>query len=117
MRISEAFEKNGLSIATIQYYEKSGLIPKIRRGSDGQRRFSLENIDWLTLLFWLRETGMPMRVMHEFATHYKTGSSTMGKRKEILLNHSKYLKKRKEDLDHCEKILAYKIALYKDLEK
>lgn len=78
MRIAEASEKSGLSIATIRYYEKTGLIPEVRRGSDGQRRFSPENIDWLTLLFWLRETGMSMKVMHEFATLYKSGNSTMG---------------------------------------
>ena len=117
MRIAEAAERSGLTIATIRYYEKSGLVPEIKRGSDGQRRFSPENVDWLTLLYWLRETGMPMKVMHEFASFYKVGDSTMSERKEILLNHSKYLKKQRKSLDHCEEILAYKIALYKDLEK
>jgi DNA-binding transcriptional MerR regulator len=117
MRIAEAAERSGLTIATIRYYEGSGLVPEIRRGSDGQRRFTPENVDWLTLLYWLRETGMSMKVMHQFASLYQRGDSTMSERKDILLNHSKYLEKKRKDLDHCEEILAYKIALYKDLEK
>ena len=117
MRISEAAQKSGLSIDTIRYYEKSGITPEIRRGSDGQRRFSPENIDWLTLLYWLRETGMPMKVMHQFATLYQAGDHTMSDRKQILLSHSKYLKKKRADLDRCEELLAYKIAIYKDIEK
>ncbi len=117
MRIAEAASRSGLGIDTIRYYEKSGILPEIRRGTDKQRRFSVENIEWLTLLYWLRETGMPMKTMHRFATLYHTGDHTIPLRKEILLEHSEHLKKRRTDLDHCEKMLAYKLSIYKDYEK
>jgi DNA-binding transcriptional MerR regulator len=51
IRIAEAAHRSGLSVDTIRYYEKSGILPEIHRGSDRQRRFSAENIEWLTLLF------------------------------------------------------------------
>lgn len=114
MRIAEAASRSGLSIDTIRYYEKSGIIPGIPRGSDGQRRFSPENIDWLTLLFWLRETGMPMKTMNRFATLYQAGDGTIPERKKILLTHAETLKKRRADLDRCDALLAYKIAIYED---
>jgi len=117
MRIAEAAKKSGLSIDTIRYYEKSGMLPEIRRGSDGHRRFSTENIEWLTLLYWLRETGMPMKTMYRFASLYQAGDHTVPERKTILLKHSEYLKKRRADLDHCEAVLAHKLAMYEEIEK
>lgn len=115
MRISEAASKSGLSIDTIRYYEKAGIMPEITRGTDGQRRFSAENIDWLTLLYWLRETGMPMKTMQRFAALYRAGDGTVPERREILLSHAELLQKRRAGLDRCEEILAYKIAMYDDI--
>ena len=116
MRIAEAAHRSGLSADTIRYYEKSGILPEIRRGSDGQRRFSPENIDWLTLLFWLRETGMPMKTMYRFASLYRAGDQTNPERKQVLLAHAEYLKKRRVDLDRCEDVLARKLAIYENHE-
>jgi len=80
MRIAEAALRSGLSVDTIRYYEKSGIVPEIRRGSDRQRRFSEENIEWLTLLFWLHETGMPMKTMYRFASLYRVGDHFLASR-------------------------------------
>jgi DNA-binding transcriptional MerR regulator len=117
MRISEAAKISGLGIDTIRYYEKSGIIPPLDRGSDGQRRFSPETVDWLTLLYWLRETGMPLKTMREFAALYRQGDQTIPQRKAVLLAHSDQLAKRRTDLDHCEEILVHKLAIYKVYEE
>lgn len=114
MRISEAASQSGLKIDTIRYYEAEGLVPNVPRGPDGQRRFSRENVDWLTLLYWLRETGMPMKVMQEFAALYTQGDVTVAARKSILLAHSKRLAKRRDDLGRCEEILARKLEIYEE---
>lgn len=114
MRISEAASQSGLKVDTIRYYEAEGLVPNVERGSDGQRRFSRENVDWLTLLYWLRETGMPMKVMQQFAALYARGDETIQARKDILLAHSQLLAKRRDDLDRCEAILARKVEIYEE---
>ena len=84
MHISEAASRSRLKIDTIRYYEAEGLVPNVARGADVQRCFSKENVDWLTLLYWLRETGMPMKVMRQFAALYAQGDSTIPDRKHIL---------------------------------
>ena len=117
MRISEAASRSGLKIDTIRYYEAEGLVPNVARGGDGQRRFSQENIDWLTLLYWLRETGMPMKVMQRFAALYAQGDETIPDRKELLLDHSRRLAKRRHDLDRCDEILARKLEIYEEYLK
>lgn len=115
MRISEAASKCGLSIHTIRFYEKTGLLPPIRRGTDGNRRFSAENLEWLTLLSSLRDTGMPMKQMQHFAALYEKGDETIFERKHILLEHSVHLQRQRETLDHCAKILSYKLQRYEEI--
>jgi len=112
MKISEAAERSGLSIPTIRYYEKSALCPPIARGSDGTRRFTKEDVDWLTLLSSLRETGMPTSEMQEFAALYQKGNVTVPERKQRLLAHRRRLETRQAQLDRCKELLAFKLTRY-----
>jgi len=116
MRISEASSLSGLSADTIRYYEKTGIVPAIFRGPDGLRRFSPENVEWLTLLYWLRKTGMPMKEMQRFALLYRQGEATVSQRRDLLLKHEQRLRERRADLDRCEEVLAYKLAAYDRIE-
>ncbi len=115
MLISEAAHKSGLSVHTIRFYEKSNLLPPINRGTDGHRRFSPENIEWLILLSSLRETGMSLKRMKYFADLYKQGNKTVSERKEVLLKHSHNLELQKASLNNCAKILAAKLQLYENI--
>jgi DNA-binding transcriptional MerR regulator len=115
MRISEVASRTGLSIDTIRYYETMGLLPPIKRGTDGKRLFSAENAEWLILLSSLRDTGMPMETMRYFARLYQRGDQTLPERKQVLIEHSKHLEKRRKALDRCAEILAYKLKRYDEI--
>jgi DNA-binding transcriptional MerR regulator len=117
MRINEASEASGLSADTIRYYEKAGLLPPIHRDQSGHRCFSQDNIDWMTILYWLRKTGMPMNVMSRYAALVHAGDHTIPERKSILRDHGKLLAARRADLDQCDNLLAYKLAAYEKVEK
>lgn len=112
MRIAEAADHSGLSIDTIRYYEKTGLIPKISRGADGRRRFRAEDVDWLKLLRSLRATGMTMKTMARFAELYQDGDKTIADRRTILEEHAALLETRRRELDQCDALLAHKLQLY-----
>lgn len=112
MKIAEAAEACGLSAHTIRFYEKSGMLPEIERGADGHRRFNPRQIEWLTLLYWLRETGMPMAQMRRFTTLAKAGVKGIPERRQILADHADTLKAKRAILEKCENVLAIKIASY-----
>ncbi len=112
MRIAEVSKECGLSAHTIRFYEKSGMLPEILRGSDGHRRFTTRHVEWLTLLYWLRETGMSLKQMRRFATLAKKGDAGIPERRQILADHAETLKAKRAMLDNCERILAIKIASY-----
>ncbi|MCE8544690.1 MerR family transcriptional regulator [Ruegeria pomeroyi] len=116
MKIAEAAARSGLSIDTIRFYERSGLLPPIARGSDGMRRFSPETADWLRLLASLRETGMELRAMRRFAELYRQGDATIPERRRMLQEHAANLELRRAALDRCAALLAHKLQRYSEIE-
>lgn len=117
MRINEAAQETGLSADTIRYYEKQGILPPVARDTSGHRQFSADNINWMTILYWLRKTGMSMEVMSRFARLVHAGSHTIPERLTILRAHDALLTQRREDLDRCADLLAYKISVYSQIEE
>ncbi|MEM9044735.1 MAG: MerR family transcriptional regulator [Pseudomonadota bacterium] len=115
MKISEAARHTGLSISTIRYYEQTGLCPTISRGTDGQRQFNAVDLDWLSLLSSLRETGMPTAAMQYFARLYRSGNATVPERKAILTAHQARLKERQIQLDRCRDLLTQKLSKYDEI--
>lgn len=116
MHISEAAALCGLSVDTIRYYERTGLVPPVPRDAGGTRVFTPENIDWLTLLASLRATGMAMKTMQRFAQAYQQGDATIPTRRTILQDHQEELHRRRAALDACADLLAYKLQRYSDIE-
>ncbi|MEN0086855.1 MAG: MerR family transcriptional regulator [Pseudomonadota bacterium] len=112
MRISEAAQTSGLSVDTIRYYEKIGMLAPIERGSDRQRRFSEDDINWMTQLNWLRQTGMPQADMRAFAVSVHSGTKDTSERYAILLRHRTVLAQRRRELEACERYLEHKLSVY-----
>ncbi len=115
MRIAEVAERSGLTVSAIRYYEKSGLCPPISRGPDGKRQFNATDLDWLTLLSSLRETGMTLSDMRAFAALYRGGDETIPERKSALLKHRDSLAIRQVQLDRCHDILNRKLKKYQEI--
>lgn len=64
---AEAVERTGCSLDTVRYYEKIGLL-SLDRDPGGRRVFSQDDLDWIGLLRCLRETGMPIADMLDYAS-------------------------------------------------
>jgi MerR family transcriptional regulator, aldehyde-responsive regulator len=121
MNIKEASQHSGLSVDTIRFYEKAGMLPPIVRDGRGWRRFSADAVEWLRNLERLRATGMPMKEMHRFAVLVHIGDPALpdvaAERLAILERHSERLVQRQADLDACKAYLAKKIKIYKALQE
>jgi DNA-binding transcriptional MerR regulator len=99
--VQEAAEVTGLSTHTLRYYERIGLL-ETERNESGYRRYSKGDISWLRVLQCLRDTGMPIHIMQQYArlVQEKADPSKMRElleahRAEVLANierQKKYLK-------------------------
>ncbi|HEU5470410.1 MAG TPA: MerR family transcriptional regulator [Actinophytocola sp.] len=115
--IAEAAHRSGLSIDTLRYYERIELIDPPARDSGGRRAYSDDDLGWLGFLTKLRTTGMPIRLMREYAKLRHQGPRSTGRRKKILIEHRADVLARIADLQACLEVLNYKIAHYEQCER
>jgi DNA-binding transcriptional MerR regulator len=66
LAVRDAADQTGVSVYTLHYYEREGLLQTSRTLS-GHRRYAQSDLGWIRILTCLRQTGMPIRKMREFA--------------------------------------------------
>jgi DNA-binding transcriptional MerR regulator len=109
--IAQAAERSGLSIDTLRYYERIGLVEPPARDSGGRRSYTDEDLNWLEFLTKLRTTGMPIRMMREYA-QLRGRPEAAVRRRQMLVDHRKDVLSRISELEGCLDALNYKIGFY-----
>jgi DNA-binding transcriptional MerR regulator len=64
--IRQVSEETGLSIDTLRWYEREGLLPLVERSGSGQRRYPPGALRFIRLVQALRRTGMPVADVRAF---------------------------------------------------
>ncbi len=107
----------GLSAHTLRYYERIGLLRDVQRNAQGYRIYSARDVDWVEFLLRLRDTGMPITGMQQFAELRSQGDHTAAARRAMLEQHELQLQQQLANLHtHLEQIGA-KIKHYRELER
>ncbi|MBC7283229.1 MerR family transcriptional regulator [Hoeflea sp.] len=115
MKIGRLSELTGLSIDTLRYYEKIGLIdPPFRKG--GQRLYDPDAVRWIDFLKALKATGMSLEKMKRYALMRAKGNATAANRRVMLENQHKLVLERIAELNACAALLEHKIANYHEIE-
>lgn len=113
MTISEFAALTGLSISTIRYYDKLGLLPGLKRDSSGYRAFDEGDVEWVRFINRLKQTGMSIRDIVRYSDLREQGDSTIRERISILTGHQQQLELNvRKELEHLENIRA-KIEIYR----
>jgi DNA-binding transcriptional MerR regulator len=114
MTIAEAAREAGVSVHTLRYYERAGLLTPIERNGSGHRRFSPEDVEWVVVCTRLRATGMPIRRIREYAELVSAGEGNETARLDLLeANRKDVLRQMDETKRHLE-LIDYKIRLYRE---
>jgi DNA-binding transcriptional MerR regulator len=114
--IQQVAQQTGLSIDTLRYYERIGLIEPVRRAPNGHRRYGQRDINWIQLLIRLRETGMPIAQMIHFAQLRRQGDTTLTERRLVLEQHQYVLEQHMQKLEQHMTALQCKIASIREKE-
>lgn len=114
--IQEFSKLSGLSAHTLRYYEKISLLDPVPRNSSGYREYSEDHLRLVEFLIRLRDTGMPIQGMMEYAFLRKQGPATLAQRRELLEKHEQAIKERLLEQENHLKSIQGKIAFYKDAE-
>lgn len=112
MTIRQVARETGLSAHTLRYYERIGLIAPISRAPNGHRRYSGDDVGWITFLMRLRATGMPISRMKQYSDLQRQGDATLTERLALLEEHRREVKKRIEELNYNLAVIEHKIEYY-----
>ena len=117
MKIGELSKKSGLSIYTLRFYEKIGLIEKPLRDGGGHRVYDPAIMQWLGFLARLKETDMPLKKQIEYAKLRAMGNKTAALRRVLLEKHLQELIAKQTRLKDNISTLKTKITIYRQIEK
>lgn len=87
LTIRQVAEQTGMSLHTLRYYERIGLIEGVKRADNNHRRYAQADIVWLEFLKRLRATGMPIADMKAFAALRRQGAVSLPQRRQMLERH------------------------------
>ena len=112
MKIAEVSEKYGLSVDTLRYYERVGLIPMVNRTNSGIRDYNELDLRRVDFIKCMRSAGLPVEVLIEYVALVQQGDKTIEARKEILIDQRKLLVDRMNEMRKTLDILEHKIEVY-----
>jgi DNA-binding transcriptional MerR regulator len=116
LTIQQVAHQTGLSIDTLRYYERIGLLEQVGRTESGHRRYTSRDLAWIDLLIRLRDTGMPLAQMVQFARLRRQGDATLAERRLMLEQHQRALEARMRTTEQHMAALQRKIASLKARE-
>ena len=74
LSIAEAARRTGVSVHTLRYYERAGLVvTPVDRTQSGRRRYHAEDLKWIGICTKLRSTGMPIKAIRRYAQLVSAG--------------------------------------------
>ena len=109
--IRQVSERTGLPVSTLRYYEAEQLLQPVRRNASHQREYGDQDLEWLSLITCLKNTGMPIHEIRRFVELCSRGDDTLKERCRMLEAHRKATEDRlvelKKELEHVNHKVAY----------
>lgn len=111
--IGEAAKIMNVSVPTLRYYDKEGLLPLVQRTESGIRRFNDNDIKWLNMIECLKNTGMQLKDIKIFFEWCIEGDSTIEKRYKMFLERKVEAERQIGVLQKSLELINYKCDYYK----
>lgn len=112
--IGEVAEKMGLTVHTLRYYDKSGILPLVERSENGRRVFTDKDLVMLNTIECLKKTGMQLKDIKQYIDWCKEGPSTAQKRFELFEERKNAVENQIKELKKALKTINYKYEFYKN---
>lgn len=82
--VQEVADILNMNVHTIRYYTNRELIPNLKRDSHGYRKFNEESINWLIIIYYLRQCQMTIRQIRHYISLCLKGNPTITERYKII---------------------------------
>lgn len=108
---AQAAERTGLTLDTLRYYEREGLVGPVGRSPGGHRTYTEDDLFWVGLVTCLRDAGLGIADLREFTALLRSSGPGVD-RVEFLVRHRAELERRAQSIRTAVTVLDEKIAYY-----
>ncbi len=114
LSIAEAARRTGVSVHTLRYYERAGLVvTTVDRTASGRRRYQQLDLDWITICTKLRATGMPIRTIRRYAQLVSAGRGNEPERLALMEAHRADVIAKLAGIQENLRLIDHKIDVYR----
>lgn len=114
LSIAEAARRTGVSVHTLRYYERAGLVvTPVDRTGGGWRRYHERDLRWITVCTKLRATGMPIKTIRRYAELVCAGPGNEHQRLALMESHRARVIATLAKIQENLKIIDHKIDVYR----
>jgi DNA-binding transcriptional MerR regulator len=112
--IAEAARRTGVSVHTLRYYERAGLvITPVDRTAGGRRRYRQLDLEWIKVCSRLRATGMPIKSIRRYAELVAAGAGNEKDRLALMEAHRADVIAKLAELQENLELIDHKIDVYR----
>jgi DNA-binding transcriptional MerR regulator len=111
--IGEVANMLNISISTLRYYDKEGLLPLVNRTSGNIRVFDEADIECLKMIECLKTTGMQLKDVKLFFEWCEAGDSTIEKRYQLFVKQKEKTEQQIALLQQALNRVNYKCEYYR----
>lgn len=112
--IGEVAEKMGVSVHTLRYYDKEGLLPFVERHENGRRIFHERDIILLNTIECLKKTGMALKDIRQYVIWCEEGYSSVSQRLQLMENRKQEVQKQIDELVEMMTTIEHKCEFYRN---
>lgn len=110
--IKQVAEKMGVTVPTLRYYDKEGLMPFIEKKANGTRVFKDDDFKGLEIISCMKNSGMPIKDIKRYMDMCMEGDGTLKERLEVFLERKETVRQQIEELNSIMELIEHKIWYY-----
>lgn len=108
-KVAEIF---GLSVSTLHFYDKKGLLPFVSKNEMGYRVFTDSDLNFIRTICCLKDTGMKIDNIRRYIEFCMEGPTTIDKRRKLLEEHRSKIEEQQQMLAERKREVDEKLAIY-----
>lgn len=112
--IKEVAEMFDLSVSTLHYYDKQGLLPFVDKNDVGYRTFTPSDLNFIHTICCLKDTGMPIKTIKTYIGLCMRGADTIPERRALLNAHRDAVVAKQARLEESLQEIDEKLNRYTD---
>lgn len=110
--IKQAADRIGVTVPTLRYYDKEGLLPFLKKKDNGTRVFKEEDFQSLAVINCLKCSGLSIKDIRMYIDLCEIGDETLEQRRKLFIERQNSVLEQMKKLEDILSTIKYKIEYY-----